>query len=154
MPGRLLFLCTGNYYRSRFAEVLFNALAAEAGLAWRAESRGLALSAANVGPISPYALAGLAARGLAVDQPAPLPRRLDEGDLTAADLIIAVSEAEHRPLLVQTFPAWSGRITYWQVEDVGQMPAEEALAALEREVRRLIDRLAATGPHAGPVVGE
>ena len=154
MPGRLFFLCTGNYYRSRFAEVLFNALAAEVGLPWRAESRGLALSAANGGPISPYALAGLAARGLADDQPAHLPRRLDEGDLAAADLIVAVSEAEHRPLLVQTFPTWSGRITYWQVEDVDQTPAEEALAALEREVRRLIDRLAATGPHAGQVVGE
>jgi len=35
----VLFLCTGNYYRSRFAEILFNAVAAKEGLGWRADSR-------------------------------------------------------------------------------------------------------------------
>ena len=39
----VLFLCTGNYYRSRFAEVLFNSVAGKMGLPWRASSRGLAL---------------------------------------------------------------------------------------------------------------
>src|SRR5260370_39303693 len=39
----VLFLCTGNYYRSRFAEVLFNSVAAKMGLPWRASSRGLGL---------------------------------------------------------------------------------------------------------------
>ena len=38
----VLFLCTGNYYRSRFSEYLFNALAEKKGLlSWRATSRGL-----------------------------------------------------------------------------------------------------------------
>jgi hypothetical protein len=39
----VLFLCTGNYYRSRFAEALFNSVAGRMGLPWRASSRGLAL---------------------------------------------------------------------------------------------------------------
>jgi protein-tyrosine-phosphatase len=39
----VLFLCTGNYYRSRFAEVLFNSVAGKLGLSWVASSRGLAL---------------------------------------------------------------------------------------------------------------
>ena len=39
----VLFLCTGNYYRSRFAEVLFNSVDGKMGLPWRASSRGLAL---------------------------------------------------------------------------------------------------------------
>jgi Low molecular weight phosphotyrosine protein phosphatase len=39
----ILFLCTGNSYRSRFAEVLFNSVAGKMGLPWQASSRGLAL---------------------------------------------------------------------------------------------------------------
>ncbi len=50
----VLFLCTGNYYRSRHAEAVFNHHAAAAGLGWRATSRGLALErgANNVGPLA------------------------------------------------------------------------------------------------------
>jgi protein-tyrosine phosphatase len=40
----VLFLCTANYYRSRFAEFYFNSIAAAAGLPWQAESRGLSLN--------------------------------------------------------------------------------------------------------------
>jgi protein-tyrosine phosphatase len=39
----ILFLCSGNYYRSRFAEEQFNHHAELAGLDWVAQSRGLAL---------------------------------------------------------------------------------------------------------------
>ena len=34
----VLFLCTGNYYRSRFAEILFNSVASKLGLPWQASS--------------------------------------------------------------------------------------------------------------------
>jgi protein-tyrosine phosphatase len=40
MPKLVLFLCTGNYYRSRYAEELFNHLARAEGIGWRAFSRG------------------------------------------------------------------------------------------------------------------
>jgi protein-tyrosine phosphatase len=39
---RVLFLCTGNYYRSRYAEELFNHIARAEGLGWRAFSCGAA----------------------------------------------------------------------------------------------------------------
>jgi protein-tyrosine phosphatase len=38
---KILFLCTGNFYRSRFAEELFNHLARQKRLDWVADSRGL-----------------------------------------------------------------------------------------------------------------
>jgi len=60
--NKILFLCTGNYYRSRFAEHLFNWLAVKQGLDWQADSRGLALERGvnNVGAISRYAAEALA----------------------------------------------------------------------------------------------
>jgi hypothetical protein len=58
------FLCTGNYYRSRFAEILFNSVAGKLGLRWRASSRGLALERGvnNVGPMAVSAITALEAR--------------------------------------------------------------------------------------------
>jgi len=44
MSDLVLFLCTGNYYRSRYAEELFNHLARAEGLSWRAISRGAAFA--------------------------------------------------------------------------------------------------------------
>ena len=63
---KLLFLCTGNYYRSRFAELLFNAMAATHALPWQAFSRGLALDKGvnNIGPMSPLAIDALRALGI------------------------------------------------------------------------------------------
>ncbi len=40
--NRVLFLCTGNYYRSRYAEEIFNHQAGLEGLGWHAFSRGVA----------------------------------------------------------------------------------------------------------------
>ena len=62
----LLFLCTGNYYRSRFAEILFNSVAARMGLHWIASSRGLALERGvnNVGPMAVLAIKALESLGV------------------------------------------------------------------------------------------
>lgn len=62
---KILFLCTGNYYRSRFAEHFFNDLARQQQLKWFADSRGLAIERGihNVGPISSHTIKGLRACG-------------------------------------------------------------------------------------------
>jgi protein-tyrosine phosphatase len=142
---RVLFVCTGNYYRSRFAELLFNAAAEARGLSWRATSRGTDVFGAgrwNVGPISALARDALEARGVPLDPDVRMPLPLTEADLSSADLVVAVCEAEHRPHLEREFPAAATRVEYWGVEDLGVTPAEDALAALERHVAALLARLA------------
>src|ERR1044071_452989 len=84
----VLFICTGNYYRSRFAESLFNALAEQRGLPWRADSRGTDIHGAgrwNVGPISVHAREALEARGVPIGVSLRMPAQLAERDLTDAD---------------------------------------------------------------------
>src|SRR5437667_1650618 len=104
----VLFLCTGNYYRSRFAEVLFNSVAGKMGLPWRASSRGLALERGvnNVGPMAVEAIAALERMGVrAVEAVARLPVQVTTDNLEQADRVVALKHAEHLPLLQERFPA-------------------------------------------------
>ena len=59
---KLLFVCTGNTCRSPMAAVIFNALAAERGLDWVAESAGVA--AVGDRPASENAIKAVAEIGL------------------------------------------------------------------------------------------
>jgi protein-tyrosine phosphatase len=142
MAQRVLFLCTGNYYRSRFAEIYFNWQAQRQGWFWIADSRGLALDTCNNGPISRHTLASLQARRIHSDTCTRFPLPVTEADLMAADHIIAVKEAEHRPMFEARFPAWRDRIEYWHVHDLDCAMPEDAILHLEHEVLRLMDRLA------------
>src|SRR3954462_3741987 len=94
----VLFLCTGNYYRSRFAEVLFNSVAARMGLPWKASSRGLALERGvnNVGPMAASAVKALEALGVrAGDAITRMPAQVTTDDLEGADQVVALKHAEH-----------------------------------------------------------
>jgi len=142
MP-HVLFICTANYYRSRFCEHLFNHLANQQHLTWTATSGGVALELGsdNVGPISPFTIQGLQARG--VPRPAAFrdPRQVTEQDLKSADQIIVLDEQEHRPHMETKFPAWTDQVTYWQVGDLHVATIEDALALAERKIKTLIQQL-------------
>jgi protein-tyrosine phosphatase len=135
----LLFLCTGNFYRSRFAEILFNSIAGKMNLPWKASSRGLALERGvnNIGPMAASAVKALEARRLrAVAEFDRFPIQVAVEDFETANWIVALKEAEHRPLLQERFPAWVEKVEFWHVDD-----APEMLDLIEREVIDLAARL-------------
>jgi protein-tyrosine phosphatase len=140
MPKRVLFLCTGNYYRSRFAEYLFNHHARELDLPWEADSRALAIELGkyNVGPISPFTRHALAKRGIHLTEPLRSPQACEVCDLETSDLVVALKEAEHRAYMKTKFPGWEDRITYWHVHDLDQATPEEAMEMIERLLEELI----------------
>ena len=143
----VLFLCTGNYYRSRFAEVLFNSVADKMGLPWRASSRGLALERGvnNVGPMEITAITALEARGIrGVADLARFPIQVTKDDLETASWIVAMKEAEHLSLLQERFPAWTENVEFWNVDD-----GPEVLDLIEREVMDLAARLIGGGRRRG-----
>jgi protein-tyrosine phosphatase len=139
---RLLFLCSGNYYRSRFAEIFFNWHAEQTGLLWRAESRGLALDPSNQGFMSRDTVARLAHHKIPMDAYQRLPLDVTAQDFASARHIVAVKEAEHRPLLQVRFPTWLASVEFWAIHDLDYARPQDAIPQLEREIMKLMDRLA------------
>jgi protein-tyrosine phosphatase len=140
----VLFLCTGNYYRSRFAECLFNELAKKAGLRWHADSCGLRVQpdgVVNHGPISAFARAGLAERHIGLTEPCRFPRQVCMHDLEEADIVIALKESEHRLMFEKLHPEEARRARYWHVDDMDLVAPEAGMREIERRVRELIDQL-------------
>jgi protein-tyrosine phosphatase len=138
---RVLFLCTGNYYRSRFAEIFFNWHAEQRNLAWRAESRGLAIDPANPGPLSRHTRARLEGHRIDYAEYLRFPLDLSLIDLEKAHRIVAVKRAEHFPLMQRRFPEWSERVEFWDVHDIDCLEPDESMPVLETRVIDLLTEL-------------
>jgi protein-tyrosine phosphatase len=141
--NRVLFLCTGNYYRSRYAEEIFNHRAELDGLRWHAFSRGVADKhfPENVGPMSPYTLAALKAKGIAPGGAARHPVICTVDDFAQAELVIALKDTEHRPMIERRFAGIAHRVEYWNVDDIEFLDPTAALGKIDDLVGLLIGRL-------------
>jgi protein-tyrosine phosphatase len=137
---KVLFICTGNFYRSRFAEAVFNFHADQRKLPWQACSRGLAIHWAD-GFLSPFTEAALSQRQIPVSYTGPGRIQLTENDLESADLCIALDRAEHLEMMEQQFPHWTQRVQYWEVPDMPTALPEEALPSIESQILHLLDHL-------------
>ncbi len=141
---RILFLCTGNYYRSRFCEEYFNHQAGRRGLLWRAGSRGLAPDVTvfrNPGPLSPKTFDALRALGVGLDENLRYPLAVCPFDLIAADRAIALSQREHEPMAESLFPAHKQVIEYWEVGDVEIESPTNAIEKMIGLTDRLLDEI-------------
>ena len=139
----ILFLCTGNYYRSRMAEEMFNHFAEERGLTARAFSRGLSTSFennGNVGSFSKFALRVLTRYGIAPRCADEFPQRVTADELRDSDVVVALYQRDHAPMLAEQFPEFSEKVIYWSVPDLDEMSADEAGELVLGEVRNLIQR--------------
>jgi protein-tyrosine phosphatase len=140
----VLFICTGNYYRSRFAEAVFNHHARKRGLNWSAFSRGLAIHLAE-GDLSPHARSGLEERRIGLHHTAATRVPLTREDLEMAGRRIALQEAEHQPMMEALFPDWAARTEYWQIADLDDTEPAAALDLIEQHVLDLLANLAGRG---------
>jgi protein-tyrosine phosphatase len=144
MSKVVLFLCTGNYYRSRFAEIYFNFVAQREALPWRAVSRGLQVGRhGNKGPVSEYTQKRLGDLKIVCPTMEQMPNQCRPRDLEAASMVIALKEAEHRAMLASDFAGWEDRVTYWHVHDLDAATPDTALREIESLVENLVAELKA-----------
>lgn len=139
----VLFLCTGNFYRSRMAEEMFNHFAEERGLSARAFSRGLANTFkdnGNIGSFSEFALRVLTRYRIAPRRADEFPQRVTADELRDSDVVVALYQRDHAPMLAEQFPEFSEKVIYWSVPDLDEMSADEAGELVLGEVRNLIQR--------------
>ncbi len=139
---KVLFVCTGNYYRSRFAEALFNFRAHLRGLSWRAFSSGLAVDTSPPG-LSPHTRNGLRLMQIPIGMTESRKRPFAATHLETATRCIALQESEHRPMFEETFPELISRIEFWDVPDIQDMAPADALSKIRERVDDLVEQLLA-----------
>lgn len=137
---RILFICTGNFYRSRFAEAVFNYHAEQQRAPWSAFSRGLAVHLAE-GDLSPFTVEALNTRQIDFRHTGPERVQLSEQDLFKSNRCIAMDRSEHFPMMQKQFPAWAERISYWDVSDLPYLSSIDALPTIELKVVQLLEEV-------------
>ena len=70
--------------------------------------------------------------------PIRLPVSCAKNDFERADLVIAMKETEHRPLVRERHAAWEHSVIYWNIHDI-DVAADFIETA--RIVKTLVDRL-------------
>jgi protein-tyrosine phosphatase len=137
---KILFVCTGNYFRSRFAEIYFNEKIKGKNLEWTAFSRGFDISNMhNKGFISKFVIKNLKELKISLSSKLNLPLLVKLEDLLQAEKIIALSEDEHRPYVKKMFPDWEQRFTFWNIRDLNEEDATTSLIKLKFELDKLIN---------------
>jgi len=139
MKKEVLFICTGNYYRSRFAEILFNHWAHRLGLDYQAWSRGLQDSNRPF-PISLNAKTRLKSLNLDMER-YRFPIKLKAHELRQVDHIIVMDELEHRPMMNELYPEWIPHVNFWQIRDIQFESPESAMPKLIQQVEEFVIQL-------------
>jgi protein-tyrosine phosphatase len=138
---QILFVCTANVCRSPMAEAIFNALAEERGLAWRAESAGVAALVDE--DITPNARAALDEVGIYANEHRA--RQVNEAMLEEADLVLAMGP-QHVATLRGRFGDLSERVYALPQYALGAPPEEgipdpygQTMTAFRASVRQLLE---------------
>ncbi len=143
-----LFICTGNFFRSRYAEAYAN----YRGLL--SESRGLKIKLLDDEPeklqeysfqrknmVSSFCGKRFQKKGLDIhDYLRPKREALTEDDLKAHKTIVALDKSEHHKMMKEQFPTYADKIIYWEINDYHPETNHDYDNILER-IEKLVDNL-------------
>ncbi|MDB2481529.1 hypothetical protein N9W84_00015 [bacterium] len=149
---KVCFVCTGNYYRSRFAEAVFNHLAEECDVGHVAESRGFQISAADevakkYGELSPYTRDRMDELDIEERHTSSERQMIKKEDLKLFDLFIILDRSEHFSMVKEFVGEDEEMIDsaknfkYWGVKDVFDWKPSETLSAIFANVNKLFNEI-------------
>jgi len=127
---KILFVCTGNSYRSPVAEALLKKFQGDLEV----ESAGTQ----PAGMIAPNAKKFLE-RENALEKLKRMPEGIDQKNLEKYDLIVAMKQ-NHKNEILRRFPQMEGRIEIWNIDDPIYLPCgsdEEVFEEIKRKVIEL-----------------
>ena len=137
----ILFVCTANIFRSRFAEEVFNFLAAEERIPAKAFSAGLKVGAYHVRKIHRPAVEQLDKFNIKPKRPNELSVHIDEEELTKYDQLICMDEAEHKPMVLSNSKLKEFNFEYWDIIDEPKVQSDVSLPICYSKVNELVDGL-------------
>lgn len=131
---KVLFVCSGNAYRSPVAEALLRKLKPE-----------MDVDSAGIDPAIPISAAAkeYLARENASKYLKPAPEGLDGKDLSSYDVIVAM-KLEHKEAVTAKCPDCKDRITVWNIDDPYFLPhgyAEKIFLQIKEKVEGLANSL-------------
>lgn len=144
MMKNVLFLCTGNYYRSRLAHEYFNYCCSQQQLPYRADSRALSQDLennSNVGNLANEVVQILTGLGIVCESQHRPPLSVTANDFATAELVFALDKDEHQSMVESDYLAVKDRIHYLNVGDVHIEPVYVAVPKLIKQVDHLISTL-------------
>jgi len=143
MERKILFVCTGNYYRSRYAAIYFNHLMGmKCHCGYEAFSKGFrANSVGNIGPLSKYTVRRMIEKEIPFQTPVKFPEKLTLEDITSSHMVVVLKKEEHLEMAIEYFPDCHHVFEYWDIHDIDCEEPNVTLDRIEAKVEKLIEEL-------------
>ena len=139
--NNILFVCTGNIFRSRFAEEVFNHLCKINGVDATAFSAGLQVGRYKQRKIYRPAMSELERLKIEPLRSNEDSVHINDIDVSIYDQIICMDEEEHKPM-VRSNELLSGfTFQYWNIVDMPKVSSDISLPKCYKKVESLIDQL-------------
>ena len=141
---KILFVCTANIYRSRFAEEVFNSLAINRGASLIAFSAGLKVGEYTTRKIYYPALDNLEKFNILPKRADELSVHINNIDLDQYDRLICIDKNEHKPM-VQSDPNLSTfKFEYWDITDMPKVDSDISLPKCYKQVESLWNQVSSS----------
>ena len=138
---KVLFVCTWNIHRSRFAEEVFNYLAKKSNDKHQAFSAGFRFGSNSFRTIYYPALDNLKKLNIVPLRPNDFSKHIDDVDLFNYDRIICMDEGEHKPMVLANPNLQNDLFEYWNIIDEPKMKSELSLQKCYQKVENLLGDL-------------